>query len=198
MWKRHPELAVFVNDNGTVTSERRYMAAINEDRRRDGLAPISAATVIQTGMQPIETEPKLLKPFLNRQRKGYLFIKTAEGQTRALHKIVAEVYIPNPKNKPQVNHKDGDKSHCYAANLEWTTRKENAEHAVAHGLYSRACCKKIDCIDRFGNVIATYGSLRDAADILGIRRQRITDVLTGRRPSTHGYTFAYHVDNANT
>jgi hypothetical protein len=134
MWKRHPELAVFVNDNGTVTSERRYMAAINEDRKRDGLSPISVATVIQTGMQPIYTEPKLLKPFLNRQRKGYLFIKTAEGQTRALHKIVAEVYIPNPQNKPQVNHKDGDKSNNCANNLEWVSISTNTKHAFENNL----------------------------------------------------------------
>jgi len=70
-------------------------------------------------------------------RRGYLSTtlwKNGKGSSSSIHRLVALAYIPNPENKPQVNHIDGDKSNNIVSNLEWATRSENVKHAYDTGL----------------------------------------------------------------
>lgn len=73
---------------------------------------------------------------------GYarVFVKLSSGKRRGLfvHRLLAAAFIPNPDNKPCVNHKNGNKSDNNLDNLEWCTHKENTDHAVKTGLWKRA------------------------------------------------------------
>ena len=65
--------------------------------------------------------------------KGYLRVQIA-GKRRFVHRLVAEKYVPNPNNYPQVNHIDGDKRNNKASNLEWVSNMQNRQHAIKNGL----------------------------------------------------------------
>ena len=64
---------------------------------------------------------------------GYRRVKIG-GKCIYIHRLVAQSFIRNPSNKPDVNHKDGNKANNHASNLEWNTRKENINHAHKIGL----------------------------------------------------------------
>lgn len=69
--------------------------------------------------------------------KGYMRIglyKNKQCKRKYVHRIVAEAFIPNPDNKPEVNHINGDKTNNKLDNLEWVTASENSYHAVGLGL----------------------------------------------------------------
>jgi hypothetical protein len=67
--------------------------------------------------------------------KGYLRVGIGK-KLLFVHRLVAEKYMPNPDNKPQVNRKDGNKLNNCVDNLEWVSNDENRVHALKHGLHT--------------------------------------------------------------
>lgn len=101
-------------------------------------------TVYENGdvVSPFLTKKKLSKYV---SHDGYIthVLRINKKSVRiGLHRLIAECYIPNPDNKSQVNHIDGNKKNNLIENLEWNTGLENQHHAVINGLSSRGTKKR--------------------------------------------------------
>jgi len=78
---------------------------------------------------------KVLKPW--KDRGGYFNVglwKNGIREHHTIHRLVALAFVPNPENKPTVNHIDGCKINNFVENLEWCSQKENVHHAWSSGL----------------------------------------------------------------
>jgi hypothetical protein len=124
---------------------------------------------------------------------GYLQVKIKKDGKwyyRRVHRLVAEAFIPNPDNLPQVNHKNGDKTDCSMFNLEWCTNKDNTQHGYDNELYhSKHRCIVIEVYDKQGNYIHTYKSIRETAEQLHINRKTLSRILFDNKENNYDYNF---------
>ena len=112
------------------------------------------------------------------------------NKTYALHRIIAKMFLPNPENKEQVNHKDGNKLNNRLDNLEWMTNKENQIHKFATGLGNNFT-RKIIQYDLKMNEIKGFPSIAEASKILNIGKTNIRGVLINSRKTAGGFIFKY-------
>lgn len=127
---------------------------------------------------------KFLKPGLSGDNYFTVSLrKNNKGNTKYIHRLVAEAFIPNPDNKPEVNHKDGNKKNNILTNLEWSTYSENLNHAYNNGLNNH---KKSVKIIETGEV---FDSLKDCAYAIGGSNSNICNCLNNKLKTHKGLHF---------
>jgi hypothetical protein len=101
--------------------------------------------------------------------------------------LVVKVFIPNPENKKEVNHIDGNKTNACASNLEWCSPTENVKHAHDYGLNSNT--KTIIQYDINMNIMNEFKSQKEASKKLNISYSSINKCCRNKQESTGGFIF---------
>lgn len=141
-------------------------------------------------------QKRVLKGIQNPVTKYYQITLRDDGkiQREYVHRLIAEAFIPNPDNKPCIDHINGDRTDNRVENLRWATQKENSNNPITTKRMSNA--KKgrpahnkkpiIQC-NMEGEPIMIYESLCEAAEITGTKRTDISTCLIGRQKSANGF-----------
>jgi hypothetical protein len=123
---------------------------------------------------------------------GYLAIQAPHTSKKFLvHRLVAEVFIPNIENKPFVNHINANHLDNRCENLEWCDASGNMMSEETHKKLSHV----VDLYDNEGKFIKTYSSVRELSRQTGLCRSCVRDCLNGKYNNFKGYKFKYHNKN---
>ena len=123
---------------------------------------------------------KFLKPGIN--KKGYLRIclcKDNEKKMYSIHKLVAQAYLPNPNNLPEVDHIDNCKTHNYVNNLQWITHKDNCRKSKNKPIFQFS-------LD--GELIREWECTADVGKEVS---KNINNCLKGRFKTAYGYIWKF-------
>ena len=128
---------------------------------------------------------------INLRKDGYLQVnlnKQGHQKIYLVHRLVAQTFLPNPENKPYINHIDCNPSNNCVNNLEWCTQSENMQYAVKLG---RIKSSSIIAINLKTGEEKFYINACEAGKDLKITRQAIYGVLNNQYKQMKGYTFRY-------
>jgi len=158
----------------------------------------------------VSLQGKLLKQHL--WKGGYLFVVISENsiiKQFSIHRLMAEAFIDNPENKPQVNHINGNKQDNRIENLEWCTMAENNLHAYRTGLKKHHACwkgkngynhnksKEVIQMDLEGNILNRYGSARVAAVANGLNKTSLSRIILKEKGYKNGKIYRYSNSNSS-
>lgn len=137
---------------------------------------------------------KLLSYFTT--NKGYIAVhlyKDSKQFNKSLHRLVAEAFVPNPDNLPEINHKDENKANNLPSNLEWSSRSYNINYGTGNERRVRTTSHSIEQLTLDGKHIAYYKSLSEAERMSNgkISKQSISQVLKGKNKTAGRYLWRY-------
>ena len=123
--------------------------------------------------------------------KGYKYVMLSKNNVPKMftvHKLVANAFIKNTQNKPQINHIDGNKANNEVGNLEYCTNRENQLHAFKTGLHKT---KKINQYDLQRNFIKTWDNISTIKKELKIDISHIGQCCKNIRKTANGFIWEY-------
>lgn len=134
----------------------------------------SVQRVVDFGPNKRTVTPRILRQLADRD--GYRIVQNIK-----VHRAVAVAFIPNPENKPQVNHIDGDKANNRVDNLEWVTQSENMRHASETGLFKHVSVIRDDGV--------MYHTVTEAAKENHVSVSCVSAVIHGYQETAGGHKF---------
>lgn len=129
----------------------------------------------------------------NKNSRGYIVVtltKENVEKSHSVHRLVASAFIPNPSNKPQINHISGIKTDNRVNNLEWCTGSENMQHCYKNNLQKKRF-KRVNQYTLDNQFIRKWDSLIQVEKELNINHSKISMVCNGKRKTAGGYIWRY-------
>jgi len=147
--------------------------------------------VVPCGNHTQFVKGRILKPQDN--GTGYLqvgFYKDGKQVRRYVHRLVAQTFIKNPNNWPEVNHKDNDRTNNCVDNLEWCSKCYNRQYREKYGVsQTEAAGHPVFAINLKTLKVSHFSSQSEASRALGVYVGNISKVLKGKYRQTGGYLF---------
>lgn len=143
--------------------------------------------VVSNGKGTRHVKGHVFKQFDN--GSGYLYVSVpidGKWTKKYVHRLVAQTFIHNQDNLPQVNHKDCDRTNNSVDNLEWCTRSYNRQYQEKYG---KAQGKPMFAVNLASLEVLHFCSQSEASQTIGINRKNINSVIKGRYKYTHGFWF---------
>lgn len=137
-------------------------------------------------------QPKILKP--RRTIKGYLQVdlyKNGDRKFCYIHRLVAQTFIPNPDNLPQVNHISEDKENNSVHNLEWCDPKYNINYGNRNQKVADKNSKPVFQFTKDGEFVGEWKSAIDVERNLGYHQSHISSCCTGRLKFAYGFIWKF-------
>ena len=135
---------------------------------------------------------RILKPIRN--LKGYLQVKlrkNGENKMCCIHRLVAQTFIPNPDNLPEVNHKDENKENNSVQNLEWCDRKSNCNYGTRNKRISEKKSKPVLQFTKDGEFVKEWKSATDVERNLNYSNSKISECCTGKLKSAYNFIWKF-------
>lgn len=144
----------------------------------------------------------------SKNHQGYLQVKLTKNgisKTKKVHRLVAQAFIPNPNNLPQIDHIDDNKENNYASNLQWITNEDNMAKSWKTGARSiektykrgkeHSNAKIINQYDLQGNYIKTWYCINDVERELGFDNRNICACCRHKKKTAYGFKWEYaHIE----
>ncbi len=134
---------------------------------------------------------RILKPSLTKGYKKVVLRNNGNNYSFYIHRLVAEVFLPNPQKLPQVNHKDENVLNNTVDNLEWCTQLYNNNYGTHNKRMGKTKSKTVLQLRIDGSLVRVWSSTHEVQRKLGYSRGNISNVCRGEVHSAYGFKWCY-------